>query len=213
MKKIIRIFKYIYRKLFPNWKEYLKKETAGCDKALDLGCGENSPIQYCNIPFSIGVEEFEPYLKESKKRGIHNKYIKADILKIEFKPKSFDAVIALDVIEHLKKEEGYELLKKMEKWAKKKVIVFTPNGYIWQDNYDDNPLQGHKSGWKVEELEKLGFKVFGMNGQKKLKGYRGSVKYKPTFLWTRISDLTQKITYHFPNLAFQLFAVKEIHKE
>jgi len=39
------------------------------------------------------------------------------------------------------------------------------------------------------------------------------MKYKPTFPWTRISDLTQKITYHFPNLAFQLLAVKKIKNQ
>ena len=80
----------------------------------------------------------------------------------------------------------------MEKWAEKKVIITTPNEYLWQDGYDNNSMQEHKSGWSVEELENLGFKVFGMNGWKKLKGYKGLIKYKPTFLWQRISDLTQK---------------------
>jgi len=122
-------------------------------------------------------------------------------------------VIALDVLEHLSKEEGYELLKKMERWARKKVIIFTPNGYVYQDGYDNNPFQEHKSGWGVKELEELGFKVFGINGWKKLRGYKASIKYKPSFLWERISDLTQKITYYYPKLAFQLFAVKEIEEK
>lgn len=100
----------------------------------------------------------------------------------------------------------------MEKWAKKKVIITTPNGYLWQNGYDNNPLQQHKCGWSVDELKELGFKVYGMNGWKKLRGYKGGIKYKPLLFWTIISDLTQKLTYHFPNLAFQLFAVKEIEK-
>lgn len=200
----------IYDKFFPSWVELLKRELYDCKTVLDLGCGCNSPIQHCNVVFSVGVELFEPYLQESKKRGIHNQYIKADIRKIEFKPKSFDAVIALDVIEHLTKEEGYELLERIEEWAKNKVIVFTPNGYIWQDAYDNNPLQEHKSDWSVKELERLGFKVYGVNGWKKLRGYRALVKYKLTLLWRIISDLTQKITYRYPELAFQLFAVKKL---
>jgi len=32
--------------------------------------------------------------------------------KIEFKPKSFDAIFCGEVLEHLTKEEGYELIKK-----------------------------------------------------------------------------------------------------
>jgi len=210
--QFIKILKPFYRKFFPDLVKYLRKELFNCDTVLDLGCGYNSPIQHLNVPFSVGVEKFEPYLKESKEKGIHNQYIKADITKIEFRPKSFDAVLCIEVLEHLTKEAGYQLIKKMEKWAKKKIIVTTPNGYLWQDGYDNNPLQEHKSDWSVKELEKLGFKVSGINGWKKLKGYKGTIKYKPTLFWTIISDLTQKITYHFPNLAFQLFAVKQIRK-
>jgi len=202
----------LYNTLFPQYIDYLRKELSGSGRVLDLGCGRNSPIFFCSILYSVGVEMFEPYLEESKKKGIHNEYIKADIRKIEFKPKSFDAVVALDVLEHLTKEEGLILVKKMENWARKKVIIFTPNGYLWQNGYDNNPLQEHKSGWSVEELEKLGFKVVGINGWRKLRGYRATIKYKPNFLWYRISDLTQKITYYYPKLAFQLFAIKEIQE-
>jgi len=205
-----KAIKPLYIKLFPSWIDYLKKELSDCNTILDLGCGYNSSIQYCNVPFSVGVELFEPYLQESKKKGIHDEYIKADLAKIEFKPKSFDAILCSEVFEHLTKEEGYELVKRMEKWVRKKIIITTPNGYLWQDGYDNNPLQEHKSGWGVEELERLGFKVFGMNGWKKLRGYKGSVKYKPTLLWNVISNLTQKITYRYPKFAFQLFAIKEM---
>jgi len=202
--------KYVIKRFFTSNIELMKRELFDCKTVLDLGCGCNSPIQYCNVPFSVGVELFEPYLQESKKKSIHNEYINADIRKIEFKTKSFDAVMAIDVLEHLTKEEGYELIRKMEKWGSKKIIIFTPNGLVWQDGYDNNSLQEHKSGWNVEELEKLGFKVFGINGWKKLRGYKASIKYKPTRLWSIISDLTQKITYYFPKFAFQLFAVKQI---
>ena len=115
---IINIFEPVYDKLFPKWTKYLKKEILKSDTVLDLGCGYNSPIQYCNQKYSVGVEKFESYLQESKKKGIHNKYVKADITKIEFKPKSFDAVLCSEVLEHLTKEEGTELIKKMENWAR-----------------------------------------------------------------------------------------------
>lgn len=204
-----RAIKPLYKNLLPSWIEHLKREFSDCNTVLDLGCGYNSQIQYCNVPFSVGVELFEPYLQESKKKGIHNQYIKTDIRKVELKPKSFDAILCSEVLEHLTKEEGYELIKKMEKWARKKIIITMPNGYLWQNGYDNNPLQEHKSGWSTEELERLGFKVYGINGWKKLRGYKGSVKYKPTLLWGIIANLTQKITYRHPKYAFQLFAVKE----
>jgi len=210
--KLKQTFKSIYKKIFFDLTHYLKKELSNCDSVLDLGCGSNSSIQHCNIPFSVGVDIFEPYLEESKKKKIHNQYIKEDIRKVDFKPNSFDAVIALDVIEHLTKKEGQELIKNMEKWARKKIIIFTTNGYVKQDEYNQNPLQKHKCGWTMDELKNLGFNIRGVNGLKKLRGYGSSIKYKPKFFWTRVSDLTQKITYYYPKAAFQLFAIKELKK-
>ena len=213
LEQVVLLFKPFYRKVFPLEVNYFKEEILGCNTILDLGCGHNSPIQYCNVSFSVGVELFKPYLEESKKKGIHNQYIEADIRKVNFKPKSFDAVLCLEVLEHLTKEEGHRLIKKMENWARKKIIITTPNGYLYQDSYDKNPMQAHKSGWDTEELEKLGFRVFGLNGWKKLRGYKGAIKYKPTLLWKIISQLTQKITYWHPKFAFRLLAIKEINNK
>jgi len=212
LQRIIEIIRPAYKVLFPDWSIYLKRELANCGKVLDLGCGYNSPLQYCNVPFKVGVDLFEPYLETSKGKGIHNKYIRADIREVEFDINSFDAVIAIEVLEHLTKQEGFKLLEKMSKWAKKKVIVTTPNGYLFQEGYDNNPLQEHRSGWNIEELKKLGFKVHGINGWKKLRGHKSEIIYYPVFFWRIISDITQKITYHFPNLSFQLIAIKEIGK-
>lgn len=200
----------LYRKLFPSWVEYLQRELSGCDAVLDLGCGRSSPIQHCKVDFSVGVELFEPYLQESKDKGIHNEYINSDVREIEFEAKSFDAVVCLELLEHLTKEEGCELIEKMEGWARKKIVVTTPNGYLQQDSYDENLLQEHKSGWSIEELRQLGFKVYGMKGWRQLKGHRGKIKYRPLVVWEKISHLSQAITYYFPKLAFQLFAVKEL---
>jgi len=210
--KFIKIVKFIYRKNFFDFTYHLKKELSSCNSVLDLGCGHNSLIRYCDIPFKIGVELFEPYVEESKKKGIHNQYIKGDITEVDFEPKSFDAVVAIDVLEHLLKEEGHDLIKKMEKWARKKIVILTPNGYIHNDIVNGNSLQEHKSGWSAEEFRKLGFKVFGINGWEKLRGEEALIKYKPVILWIIISDITQKkIVYHYPELAFHLLAVKEIN--
>jgi len=213
-KILVWIYKNIYRKIFPGLRRHLKNALSDCQSVLDLSCGKNSPIQYCNIPYSVGVEIFQPYLEESKKKKIHTKYIKKDIKKLSFKSNSFDAVIALDVLEHLRKEDGYELIERMEIWARKKIIIFTPHGYTFQDDYNHNPFQIHKSGWQIEDLQKLGFKVFGMNGWKKLrKGYRSQMRYKPIIFWELASELTQKIAYFCPRIAFQIFAIKELKKE
>ena len=213
---IIEVISPLYKRLFPDWKEHIEKALADCDTVLDLGCGYNSPLQYFNIPFSVGVELFYPYLQESMRRGIHSQYFQADIRRIEFKPKSFDAVVAVEVLEHLTAQEGAELLRKMELWASKKVVVTTLNGYLEQDTYENNRLQEYKSVWSVKELRELEFKVFGLRGWKRLRGYKAILKYEPapfyepSLFGVIISALTQKVTYYYPKLALQLLAVKRI---
>ena len=206
-KTIGQVVNPVYGTLFPHYFDKLKKELRDMT-VLDLGCGYKSPIQYCNVPFSVGVDLYDPYLKIAKEKGIHSQYIKADIRELELTPKSFDVVMALGVIEHMTKEEGYKLIAKMETWAKKKAIITTSNGYLFQDGYDGNPLQEHKSGWSTKELRDKGFRVHGEKGWKALRGYRGLLKYRPRQLWEIISGITQYVTYFYPQLAHMLFAVK-----
>lgn len=190
----------------------MKKSLAGCRSVLDLGCGNASPLKYCEIEYSLGVDDFDRYIEESRNKRIHTKYMKANITEVDFDNNSFDAAIALEVLEHLKKEKGYGLLSKMEKWAKKKVIISVPNGFVAQEDYDSNPLQRHISVWAVDDFKKLGYKVYGFHGYKKLRGHLSEVNFKPVFFWERVSDLTQLIVYFLPKHAFQFYAVKNLKK-
>lgn len=202
----------------------LKKELKYCESVLDLGCGPSSPLQYCkNIKYSVGVETFKPSLEESKKRKIHTEYIEKKIEEVDFPQKCFDAVILIEVLEHLPEETGYAMLKKAEKWAKKKVIVSTPNGFLPQKALDGNPFQKHLSGWSIETMKGLGFRCRGLAGLKFLrqeappfaKGGAGdnlmaSICLRPRFFWFVMATLSQLITYPFPKYAFELFCTKNL---
>ena len=213
MEPIKYYVRFIYWKIYGNtFIKSLKKELAGCEKVLDLGCGSNSPIKYCKISYSVGVENFNPYLLNSKNKKIHSEYIKKDVREVDFAPKSFDAVILLDVIEHLSKEDGLGLIKKMEKWARKKIIISTPNGFLSQEvDIDGNGLSKHVSGWGIPEFKKLGFKkIFGISGFKIFRGDNMDKKLRPAILWRVVSDFTQGMAYKRPEAAFGLFAVKDL---
>ncbi len=183
----------------------LSRELEDCETVLDLGCGNNSPIQYFNIDYSLGVDAFEPYLKESKSREVHDDYIKAILTHVDFKPNSFDAVLLLFAVEHMNKDNGKKLLEKMKRWARKKAVIATPNGYIKQEAIDNNPFMEHRSGWTVEDLEEEGFKVNGLYGWNKVGDKL--INNEESILWRRLADLTQPMTYFYPRKAFQLFAV------
>ncbi len=202
-----RVLRYYY---FGNLKEWL----ADCDSVLDLGCGSDSPLKLVkNVRNKVCVEAFEPYILKSKKSGIHDKYIKSNIAEVDFPDRSFDAVIILDVLEHMEKEQALEMINKIKKWARKRVILSTPNGHMPQEEIHNNPLQKHICSFSVDELEKMGFKVYGFNG---LKFLRKKVleDNRLSIFWKIFADITQIYIYfmHKPKLAFNLCAVLELDK-
>lgn len=216
-------YNQVTRSLLRNVVFCLRRELKGCDTVLDLGCGYNSPLQYHSPKFSVGIEYFMPYLLESKRKGIHNFYIRADIRNVEFAPGSFDAVLLVSVIEHMDRQVALSLLSKASMIARKKIIVVSPNGFLNQSAADGNELQAHKSGWRPNELINKGFKAYGMNGliifrknshQADRQNYENSllstIKFKPRLFWLIMAELSQVIAYYFPELAFEIFYVKTL---
>jgi SAM-dependent methyltransferase len=199
--------------LLGDWFYYdaIRRELKNATSVLDVGCGVESPLSLVKKTFySVGIDKFKPSIQISKKKKIHDRYLLMDVKNIDkkFKKKSFDVVISLDLIEHISKKDGFRLLKKMEAIAKKKVIVLTPNGFISQDPFENNPYQVHRSGWSTDDFSKHGYAVYGMRGLRFMRGEYATLKYKPWFMWGMLSFLSQFIAYRMPSYAYQLFAIK-----
>lgn len=193
----------------------VQREIEGCQTVLDVGCGYDSPIGKIKKTFTAtGIDAFKQCITESKKKKIHNAYVHGDIKDLlkYFSKKSFDAVIALDVVEHLEKKEAQKLIADMEKIAKKKVIIMTPNGFYHQDELFGNPHQVHKSEWKIKDFKNMRYIVRGLRGLKYIRGEHASIKYKPWFFWGMVAFISEPLLYFFPPLAHHIFAVKRIQK-
>lgn len=192
----------------------LKREVIGCcETLLDIGCGDGSHLESL-APYlrrSTGVDIFEPAIRKARERNIYTETILLDVREISkrFKVNSFDCVVAFDLIEHMEKTEGLVLIEEMEKIAKKKVIIFTPNGFLYQRSLYGNIHQIHRSGWSVSEMKNRGYKVIGVHGLKYLLGEGSTPRWKPYWLWKTAAALTQPLCLKTPSLAFQLFCVKE----
>lgn len=209
-------FKKLIRFVIPSVqdviKKLLEKELLGCKNVLDLGCGKKSPLYHLknNKNFkdlhSVGVDIFSPYILENvKKNKIHSEYINKNIFEIDFSDKSFDVAILFDVIEHFKKDDFLNFLPKLERIAKK-IIIITPNGFVDQEEYENNPYQIHLSGWDVKDMTDLGFKCYGLSG---LKGLQKS-NIKPTWLKTILCDFSQLFLKKSPQKSFHLIAIKNL---
>lgn len=183
-----------------------------CETLLDVGCGDNSVVQFFNNKLikSIGVDIYSPALKKSKTKKIHNEYRHTNVLNIShiFPARSFDCVLSIDVLEHLKKNDAVSLLKKMELIAKKFVIIKTTNGYIYQGKTNGNVYQIHKCGFATTELKKMGYSVLGMDGPKILRGEFAKIKYHPSILFIIIANLLDPLFRILPSYSYNLLAYK-----
>lgn len=203
----------INRWLNPFYTE-LDKTIGQTQSLLDVGCGSASPLAHLAVRpgYLVGADGFQPSIDISRGKHLHDDYVNTDLLEIgsAFKADSFDVVIALDVIEHFTKEDGVKLLQKMETIASRKVIIFTPNGFLPQNEHSGNSLQRHLSGWSVQEMQQMGYEVIGINGWKPLFGEFALPRFRPAKLWALISRLTQPLVRNHPSHAFAMLCVKEI---
>ena len=202
-----------YQNIF--FYKILENQLDNYKTVLDVGCGHSSPLGKIRNKFkSEGIDIHKKTLETSRKNKTHDKYTVGDIKKLSkiYKNNSFDACVAIDVIEHFSKRDALKLIKDMDAIAQKKVILLTPNGFYEQHNYDGNPHQVHKSGWTKADLEKLGYKVYGLRGLKFLRDNHAGIKYKPWFFWGVCSFISEIIFFPFPSLSFDLYAVKTINK-
>ena len=76
--------------------------------------------------------------------------------------RAVDSVFLLDVIEHMEKKAGAELLAECERVADTQVVIFTPLGFVHQAyepgeadawGLDGAAWQTHRSGWTPEEFD------------------------------------------------------------
>jgi len=175
---------------------------------LDVGCGEGNSIEKIDKAkelYLVGIDAYLPYLKTAKKRKVYDKLIHTDIRKLKVKDKSFDAVLLISVIEHLSKKDGISILNKLEKIAKKRIIILTPSGYLQQDSFDKNPYQEHKSGNWTNELIRRGYNIRGMDG---FNFPIKRLKYNPI-----LTLITQPFIYFLPKYATSIIAIKRLQSE
>jgi hypothetical protein len=76
---------------------------------------------------------------------------------------AFDGVLAIDLLEHLEKRDGLDMLDEMERVAGRLAVAWTTLGYIQQGPYDVdgqfNPFEEHKWGPTPQIFVERGWQV------------------------------------------------------
>ena len=191
----------------------LRKALLGCQSVLDVGCGSSPVMRQIGLPRLVGIEGYEPAIEQARRLNTHDEIVQGDVRELAryFRPGQFDACVGLDVIEHLAKEDGLKMMKAMETIAAKKVILFTPCGFLPQRHAANDDLQEHLSGWEPDEMARYGYRVWGFLGPKKLRGEYHALKRQPRILWAVVSLMGHFWgTHHHPEKAAAIMCVKNV---
>ena len=197
----------------PIYLRWLERDLADCETILELGCGSYSPLLKIGLGHKIhAVDIWEPYVTKHNREGSYKSCTLDNILTMNYSEKSVDAVVMCDVLEHLERKYVYfiELFRKLENCARKKVILFTPNGFVENDEVDGDPYQRHVAAWYPRDYKRESYTVRGGTGFHWLYGKAGRIKYRPYTLMAYVGQLSQLLIYYIPNMAWYSYAVKEV---
>lgn len=205
---------------------YMKLLRDGIGEAktiLDLGCEDGRLLTLLSDGKNwqvTGVDIFQKNVRETAKKKIYIKAIKGDVVETSKKlireKRKFDVVFCSQVIEHIERKKGEELLSIVDKLARKKIIMGTPRGFMEQPEVflGNNPHQVHKSGWSEDDFRKRGYSVYGIGfGPVWSEEGLGRTYSKPlALLASIISYAFSPIVYYFPVLAAGILCFKEIKR-
>jgi len=128
-----------------------------CQSVLDIGAGVR-PMAWYKTACHVCVEPYGPYVDVLRAAGYTVMQLSAlESLSLMIASReSIEAIYLLDVIEHMEKDDGAEVLRLATQLASVQVVVFTPNGFKEQTidawGYGGDEWQTHRSGWTIEDF-------------------------------------------------------------
>src|SRR5918992_5636652 len=102
------------------WLHRLLEHLPDRSRVLDLGCGSGIPAtrEIAGRHSAVGVD-ISPRQIELARRNVPNaEFRQADVLDLQFCGDSFDAVVALYLLDHTPREELVDLLRRIRDWLK-----------------------------------------------------------------------------------------------
>jgi 2-polyprenyl-3-methyl-5-hydroxy-6-metoxy-1,4-benzoquinol methylase len=135
---------------------------------LDVGCGNGKYGFLCReyieywlqkTPIIHGIEGFRPYVKGWRTKKIYDNIEIGNAIDVLIKRneklrgiKYYDAVLAIDILEHFNEEDGKLFIRELKRIGKN-VIICTPTIVKEQGACFGNEYEIHKKQWTPDEIE------------------------------------------------------------
>lgn len=102
---------------------------------LDLGCGNGLSTSHIKGKFVVGLDLSQTQMIRAKSKFKKTNYVVGDASKLPFKTNSFDLVVAINLLHHIKNsdkviDEVYRILKKGGKFLTVDPNLYNPIGFF-----------------------------------------------------------------------------------
>jgi len=123
---------------------------------LEIWDNEKYPTRWERV--IDGVEIFSDYIKPYHYLFYNEIYFTDALFFMRENQKKYDLIICGDIIEHMEKEDGFELISLCLKNSKY-LLINIPLGKNWvQTKKYDNIYEEHKSVWEKKDFKKYRYK-------------------------------------------------------
>lgn len=145
---------------------FILPRLANCSSCMDVGCGDGKFTKKLKRwrpdILTCAVDAYKPAL-HTVDADVHLAIDLRDQKQLRLLPRHVDAVICMDVLEHLKLDEAERLIRTLKEISNT-IVIFTPYGFMEnhvEHDAAESPWQEHHCGIEPEWLEALGFETFG----------------------------------------------------
>lgn len=172
---------------------------------LDVGCGKGNwgylirSLKEEYDVFMVGLDLSKKYLHFVQRFKIYDDVILCDARYLPFRKRKFDFIILTEVIEHIAKSDGFQLIGNLKEISRKRILITTPNGRYYQGTVDGEASQKHVSSWYVSDFKELGFYIRGF-------GFRFLQYSRMPFIYGLLDNIFTPISYFIPYVARFLIA-------
>jgi len=143
----------------------VEKAVKETETVLDIGCGI-APMNYFRPKLHMMVDPWKEYTEILSYRYSGDKSVlvlRGEALEAlrQFADNSVDSIFLLDVIEHMDKAIGRQVIEESERVANEQIVIFSPLGFMPQhmESHESDGwglsgtlYQEHRSGWTPEDF-------------------------------------------------------------
>lgn len=126
--------------------DIIRKRNPASIMDIGVGSGFYGEMIRRDLP-DVLLDGIEPFDYENERWQCYDTIYREDARMREYE--TYDLFLMVDVIEHMTKEEGRELVERLPG----PVLVSTPWHYV--QGPDENPLQAHVSEWRLADFAGL----------------------------------------------------------